>query len=203
MKLGQAKRSRGETQEEESVQAEKSAARAGVVHEDPEFPPGLGDELEAQELERRAERAREEAFSREPRWDGRRLYPFSIDRESLFFEIRSAMRAPSLAEVLNGPDARRAFLPDALRIVWLCLVPAAARDAREEDAGGPFLLDLREEGMKAIQGEIDGWAREKLVREDLPVLVALGLTLLGDSRVNRAEPMPSGKPAGAEDGLGE
>lgn len=159
-----------------------------------------GDEAEESVA---AEKGRVAAFNREPAWHGARLYPFGSGREGLWLELRTAMGSPALRRVLGSEDGAQPFLADALRIVWLCLQPAEARDARPGDPDRECLADLRED-LRGVQARIDRWADAEVARDEQPEITALGLLIYNDALVNQAQPMPSGKPeVGGEGDSGE
>ena len=120
------------------------------------------------------ERKRQAAFDADGTWQGRPLNPFSISRETLFLQLRTAAGAPGIYQAMMDGEA---WFGDAVRILWLCLHgPADWRDLR----GEPIRL----------QEAIDAWADEHIPRGAKPDLVMLTIRLWNDSQINAHEPVP-------------
>lgn len=133
------------------------------------------------------ERAREEAFHGEPVWKGAVLQPFSIGRESFFYQQRAAVGAPPLEVLMVNENA---FLADAIRILYLCShEPKQYRHLRSRPA--------------VLQERMEEWADAEIrTPEEQLEAVTVALRVFNGSHENEAESVPSGEP-GADDELGK
>lgn len=137
---------------------------------------------------------REKAYTAVHQWNGQPLKPFSIGRESIFFELRAAAGAPRLAAVIQEPIA---FLGDAMRILFLCShdpenwdhlrgQPVAFLRAVEKWAEGDDTWQFAEEPRTKNQKTAPPIPRSEQLHA-----VRVALSILNDSGTNRAEPAPS------------
>lgn len=127
-----------------------------------------------------AEKRRQQAFDSVPHWKGRPLEPFSISREALFVQLRTAAGAAPFQTVLQDGEA---WYADAIRLLWICSHTPEAWE------------DLRGEPLR-LQSVIDRWADANLdSRRDKHDLVLLTLRLWNESQVNMHVPAadPDGK----------
>lgn len=151
----------------------------GAVEAAPAFVP------EAVRVTEDDERERQEAFDSEFEWKGRKLEPWTVRRENVFFPLRLAMGAPSFDNVLMDYDA---FTPCAIRILWLC-------HHQPED------WSLLRASPGALQAAIDTWADKCVELVDLPEVRLLALRIYQANRRNQHEPVPAAKPT-PDDGSG-
>lgn len=115
------------------------------------------------------EAEREDAFSDEPQWDGRLLFPFSVERYGIFVSQRVSMGAPSLYDALRDGSA---FFPDAVRILWICShLPAALSRLRPDPA--------------AMQEAMDAWAEDHVPVHRGAEAVAVAIRIFNAANVNR------------------
>ena len=120
---------------------------------------------------------REAAFDAEFAWRGAPLHPFSIDRESLFSEVRLANGAPPIVKTSADFDG---FLADALRILFIC--------SHTKDDFRPLRRD-----PIAFQEAIDAWAVENVARGEQSAAITLGIEIYVSSFATEHEPVPSEK----------
>ena len=119
---------------------------------------------------------RDAAFDAEHEWNGVALFPFSIDRESLFAQQRLAMGAPPIMTVVNDFDG---FLADAMRILFVC--SHKAEDFRP----------LRRDAL-VFQEAIEDWANRNIPRAKRGEAIVLAMNIYADSVATAHEPVPSG-----------
>lgn len=114
---------------------------------------------------------RQAAFDAEFRWRGKTLHGFSISREVLFLQLRVAVgAAPIYAAARDGEG----WLPDAMRILWLC--------CHGPEDWGP----LRAEPQR-LQEEIERWAESNITRAERVTLWGLTLRIWNASQENAHE----------------
>jgi len=143
---------------------------------------------------------REKAYAAVHQWNGKPLQPFSIGRESIFFELRAAAGAPRLSAVQHEPIA---FLGDAMRILFLC---SHEPEAWDHLRGQPVMF------LRAVEQWAEGndsWRLDqapstkhqapRITRDQQLKAVRVALQIMNDAGTNRAEPAPSDR----EDDSGE
>ncbi len=128
-----------------------------------------------------AEEAREEAFTEEFTWNGKKLQPFSVDRYCAFVSQRVAMGAPTLYRAIMDGSG---FYPDALRILWLCSNKSSE-------------ISHLSRHPEAMQQEIMAWAEQHAPLDLAGDIVTLGLRIYNSSQLNRHTPRHASAPGSA------
>lgn len=131
--------------------------------------------------EQAAEQRRQTAFDSVPHWQGQPLHPFSVSRETLFLQLRTAAGAPPLMAAMID---REAWYADAVRMLWLCShLPDDWAQLRTE----PVFL----------QSAIDQWADQHLHSgRHKTDLVLLTLKIWNDSQATAH--VPAADPVGKD-----
>lgn len=125
--------------------------------------------------EREAEKDREWAFDAGYSWNGRELLPFSIGREALFSQLRTAVGAPPIHAAVRDFDA---FLADALRLIFICsMTPEQLRPLRRDAV--------------VFQEAVESWADANVKPSQRAEAVALGINIYADAHATEHEPAPS------------
>lgn len=135
-------------------------------------------------VEQEEEKRREEAFGSGPlKWNGKELRPWSSARESHWLEVRHALGARHLSECILSSYA---FLPDALRILFLC---HAEQSLIEGLRGDPL----------AFQNAVDRWVDENVAINQHDDAVTVAMRLYNLAHENHAVSAPAEGDLSADD----
>lgn len=141
-----------------------------------------------------AEKQREDAFHAVHQWRGKTLLPFSISRESLFFRLRAADDAPTIAQVMQTPMA---WLQDAIRILFLCShEPEDFAHLRGNNSAFLKSIDQWAEGDNSWKSPTENGKRKTenaspISRDEQVPVIKLTLRIFNESDSTRAEIAPS------------
>jgi hypothetical protein len=124
-----------------------------------------------------AQAARDRAFDAEYEWNGKKLHGFSLDRETLFLEKRTAMGAGDLVAAARDFDG---FQADAFRILFIC--------AHTKDQLGA----LRRDAL-LFQDAVDEWAAANITKATRSKAINQAINMLADARATEHEPVPAGE----------
>lgn len=130
--------------------------------------------------ESQEEESHQAAFDASYQWRGKELHPWSIGRESLFYQFRNAVGASDMDAALVDIDA---FLADALRILWLCShLPSDFRRLRPH----PTLM----------QEAVEEWAEKNVTKGQHSAATSLALQIFNDAGANIATPSDTSEESG-------
>ncbi len=138
--------------------AKKVAGKRGPkVLADPELMESTSRPVERvtakdREAEAAAEKRRQAAFDAEFSFRGVKLEPFSISREMVFLQLRTALGAPELGKAMENTIS---WWPDGVRLLWLC---SHVPEDWELLRGEPLRLN----------GAIEEWAESQGLRAVIP-----------------------------------
>lgn len=120
---------------------------------------------------------RDRAFDADYEWNGKALLPLSIDRESLFLQLRTAVGAGDIVAACRDFDG---FLADACRILFICShTPDELRPLRRD----PVMF----------QECVEAWAVVNVKREQRSRAIAQAINMYADTKATEHEPVPTGE----------
>jgi hypothetical protein len=120
---------------------------------------------------------RDRAFDADYEWNGKALLPLSIDRESLFLQLRTAVGAGDIMAAVRDFDG---FLADAIRILFICAhTPEELRPLRRD----PLLF----------QECVEAWAVKNVKPEQRSRAIAQAINMYADTKATEHEPVPAGE----------
>lgn len=124
-------------------------------------------------------------------WKDIELAPFAIDREGDWMRHRELLGEPTLAEIIGF---YRAMLPDALRVIWFCIVKPEEWlkiPVMYQDQDGSWFRRTAQERALLVEEKIRGWAQENVSRTEGPLAVDLFYEIFKSAQSTRAVAKPS------------
>lgn len=124
-------------------------------------------------------------------WKDTELAPFAIDREGDWMRHRELLGEPVLSEILA---MYRAMLPDALRVIWFCIVEPSEWlkiPVMYQDDEGNWYRRTAQERALLVEDKIREWAQQNVSRTEGPLAVDLFYEIFKSAQSTRAVAKPS------------